>query len=303
MSPRTLAILALILSSTIWGAAAPIFKWSLENVPLFSFGFIRFAVATIILFVFVYKKLSIAKEDLMSVVRLGLWGVTLNVFFFLSGLKLTLAINASIMIATIPIFTLIAATIFFKEKLTRNIIISAAVAFLGITTIFAEQISQFGLSLNILGNILLMSASLSWLAYEIEGKKLFTKYSPTVLTFYTMLIGAHTFLPFALVEFFQNPAWPQHLEFKGYFGLVYGAVLSSALAYFLWQWGLSKLPISEAGLFLYLNPIAGVAVAILLLGEQITAPFLVGGLLVFAGVVMAESGRLRHPLHQVSGKR
>jgi drug/metabolite transporter (DMT)-like permease len=56
---RKLAIIALIISNTIWGAASPIFKWSLQNVHPFTLAYLRFALAVFVLFPFVYKDLRL----------------------------------------------------------------------------------------------------------------------------------------------------------------------------------------------------------------------------------------------------
>lgn len=296
MRGRHLAILALICSTIIWGAAAPIFKWSLENIPLFSLAFLRFGIATFIILPFVFRKLAIDAGDWGKVLRIGLWGVTLNVFFFLAGLKFTLAINAAIITAVIPIFTMVAATVLLKEKITTNLIFSSMVALLGVVVLFGQSLFQQGISFHFFGNLLLMLSAWAWVGYEVDSKKLFAKYSPIVLTFYTFLVGAHTFLPFAVAEFLTNPTWPQHLEFKGLFGIAYGAVLSSAAAYFLWQWGLSKISATEASLFFHLNPISGILVSVILLGEQLTIPFIIGSLLIFSAVAVAEYPRYRRQL-------
>ena len=297
------AILSLILATTIWGAAAPIFKWSLENVPLFSLAFLRFGLASLILWPLVRKNLSIAQSDRWAVVRIGLLGVTLNVFFFLAGLKLTLAINAAIITATIPIFTMAAAALYLREKLTWHIIFGALLTSLGILVIFAQNLLTFGISAHVAGDVLLLLAAWSWVGYEITSKKLLPRYSPLTLTFYSFVIGAITFLPFALGEYATNPLWPQLLTFRGYFGIIYGAVFSSAAAYFLWEWGLSKLPASESSLFFHLNPIAGVLVAVPLLGESMTVPFAIGAALVFSGVFLAEWHNRRSPTNLLQDRK
>src|SRR3989338_6900538 len=88
------AILALILANIIWGAASPIFKFSLQNIPPFTLAFIRFYGASLILLVMTYPYLKIERKDWLKMVLLSFFGVTFNISFFFLGLKLAPSINA-----------------------------------------------------------------------------------------------------------------------------------------------------------------------------------------------------------------
>src|SRR3989338_4070405 len=97
---------AFLLTSSaaiIWGATAPIMKLALTEVPIFSLAFIRIACAVT--------------------------GVSLNLAFFFWGLKLTQAINASFLIASVPIFTILAAHFYLKEKFNSRLILTSLIAF------------------------------------------------------------------------------------------------------------------------------------------------------------------------------
>src|SRR3990167_3659788 len=93
------AILFLILANIIWGAAFPIYKWSLEELPPFTFVFIRFFLGALIILPFVIKKLKIAREDYRNLIILSICSVTLQIPLLFLGLKLTPSINAPIIIA------------------------------------------------------------------------------------------------------------------------------------------------------------------------------------------------------------
>ncbi|OGD95666.1 hypothetical protein A3F02_02930 [Candidatus Curtissbacteria bacterium RIFCSPHIGHO2_12_FULL_38_9b] len=290
------AFFFLIVSALIWGANAPIMKWALENIPLFSLAFLRFAIASLIALPFVYKKLKIQTKDWPKMILASFLAVNPHIPLFLWGLKFTFAINAAFIIATVPILTIFAANLFLKEKLTAKLFSAAAVAIVGLTFIIGPPIFKLGPK-HLLGSILIFSGTLTWIGYEILSKKLFKVYKPQTITYHTIWIGTLTLFPFFLYELFQNPGWIGTIDHRGIMGIFYGAIMSSSIAYFMWQWGLSKLPVSEAGFFLYLDPISAVFFAIVLLGEKITFLYIIGAIFILFSVIFAEHHRKSHPFH------
>lgn len=170
---------------------------------------------------------------------------------------------------------------------------------IGVLSIIGEPLLTEGFSLSFIGNVLLLLATLLWALYTLESKELFAHYSPMTVTFYSFFIGGLFFLPFVLLEYAHNPFWMLDLDIRGIVGILFGVFLSSSLAYFLLQWGLSRMKLSEIGVFIYLDPIVTTLVAVPLLGERLTPLFLLGALLVFFGIYVAERRIAYHPLHKL----
>lgn len=284
-------IIALALASMFWGATGPIMKLSLVSVPLFSLAFLRFSLASILMFPLVAKNLSIKKSDLLTLLLCAMLGITLHIPFFFAGLKLTTALNAGIIVASLPLFTLIAAHVFLREKISSKLIGSAVLGTLGISIIIGKDISHNGFSLSPLGDFLILLSTISFVGFEILSKKLFKTYHPLLITFYCMVIGAGTFLPGTIYESYAQSGWYNNLSGGAIGGIFYGILFSSFGAYALWQWGLSKNPASRVGFFFHLDPVVSTVVAVILLSETITLPFVIGSLLIFAALFWAE-GRI-----------
>ncbi len=134
-------------ASLIWGATAPIMKFTLTSVPIFSLAFIRFGIAALLLFPFVLNKLFIKKGDWPILVFSALCCVTFNIGFFFLGLKLTTALNAGIIIASTPLFTILFARLFLKEKIAQNLIFGAAFGLIGIGIIISKDFFANGFNL------------------------------------------------------------------------------------------------------------------------------------------------------------
>ncbi len=251
--------------------------------------------ASLLLLPFVYKQLKVKKEDWGNVFLAAFFGTNLNLAFFFFGLKHTQAINASVLLATAPVFTLAFAHYFLKEKFSLKLVFGSFLSLAG--TIIIVGIPAFHLSLlSTLGNIALIASSLAWVGHEIYAKKILKKYNPLVISFYTMAIGAVIFSPVATSELLTSPAWYSHISASGFFGLLYGIIFASFIAYSLWQKGLAVLPASEASLIFYLLPLFGIIFSIILLHEKWNPTLIVGSSVILLGIILAEYHRKTHPL-------
>lgn len=295
---RNKAIIYLTVASLLWGATAPIMKLTLNQVPMFSLIVIRMTVAAIIMYFLFGQSLKVSPKDIKEFFFAAIFGVTLNLSLFFMGLKLTHAINASFLVATVPVFTLIAAHFALREKFTSRLVVSSLLALIGVAIIIGRPDGTLTLK-NLLGNILLLLATASWVVHEIVSKKLLKKYPGETVAFVAMAIGGLIFLPLALWETLANPTWIQTLSSQSILGILYGIGFSSLLAYWSWQKGLSLLPAGEASFFFYLDPVSGATLSIILLGEKITPALVSGGVLILSAVILAEHKRRAHPLHRV----
>ena len=88
-----IAILCLVAANIIWGASYPIYKWSLSNVPPFTFAFLRFFLASFILLPFVKNSLYVKQQDLKSLFTLSFFGITFGISMMFLGLEFTHRIN------------------------------------------------------------------------------------------------------------------------------------------------------------------------------------------------------------------
>lgn len=291
------AIILVLIATLLWGGTPPIMKLTLQEVPTFSLAFIRMSIASIILGTLLYRKLKVKKEDIPQFIKAAITGTSLNLTFFFFGLKLAPAINAALLVGSVPIFTILAAHVFLKEKMSLKLIAASTVAFIGVVVIIGKPETNTS-PLLIIGNILLLLSSLAWVFHEIVAKKLLKVYDGGTVAFYTTAIGALTFLPMTIFEFAKDPTWINNVSTKGYAGILYGIIFASCIAYWAWQKGLSKLGAGQASFFFYLDPISGAILSIVLLGEKLTTSLIIGGILIALGVILAEAHRKNHPLHK-----
>ena len=294
-------ILALIIANIIWGAASPIFKYALQNIPPFTLAFIRFFFAGIILLPFI-KNLSIklSGKEWAELVLGAIFGISINITFFFWGLQRSESINAPIIASSGPVFLYFLSVLFLKEKPQLKVFSGMIIALIGVFLIILAPIlfdgKTFALG-ELQGNLFFVLATIGAILHPLLQKNVITKVGVFKVSVLSFFIGATTFFPFMLKE---SQIWSiNQLNIQGWTGILFGVFLSSALAYSLFTYGISKIKMQEVGLFTYIDPIIAVLIAIPLLYEYPTIHFFIGSLLVFGGIYLAE-GRIHwHPLNKL----
>lgn len=297
-------LLALFIANIIWGGASPVFKFALENIPPFTLAFIRFFFASFLFlpFVFAYRK-QLNMKNFLEILITSFFGITLNISAFFLGLQRTDSINAPIIASAGPVFIFVLSVLFLKERASKRIFGGMVFALVGVLIIILSPIFLEGKAYalgEIIGNLLFVLAMLGAVFNTILNKDVLKRVHPILLTYIGFIFGALTFLPFMLMEL---QTWSfRSLNSQGWLGILYGVFLSSALAYFLFNYGMSKINAQEVGLFTYIDPIAAVIIAIPLLGEYPNIYFIAGSILVFSGLYLAE-GKLPWHYHLKSMMR
>lgn len=283
-------------------------KVTLQEFPPMSLAFLRFAFASLLIapfFLTETKKVKISKKDLPKLIGVGIFVITLNITFFFEGISRTTVINASALTMIIPILSVFLSWIFLREKIFLINLLGIVTGGLGALIIIQIPEIIFGnfTPKELLGNTLLILASTSWVLGSIISREMLKKYSSLVVTSIAFLVGVVTFFLPAAKEYIQNPEWPKLISMLGLLGLTFMTLLSSISAYFLFEWGLAKTSVNRAHLFQYIEPFVAAFLAILILGEQLTTPFILGAILIAAGVylgtVSKESHHKAHKTHRI----
>lgn len=304
---KPLPYLALLIAHIIWGANFVVAKVTLQEFPPMSLAFLRFALASLFLapfFLAERKKVKIQKEDLPKLIAVGILIITLNIAFFFEGIKRTTAIDASVLILTIPILSVLLGWWFLKEKVYLINLMGIILGFVGALVVVGlpKLLTGTASPQAMLGNFLIILASICWVIGAIFSKQVLTKYSTLVVTAIAFMVSTLVMLIPAALEYIQNPAWPSQITILGLLGLTYMTLLSSISAYFLFEWGLSKTSVTSADLFHYIEPFVAAGLAVPILGERISSSFLVGGVLIALGAYLGTLSKKifhHHKAHRV----
>lgn len=305
ISPRkSWPFLAIITAHLIWGANFAVAKLTIQEFPPMSLAFIRFALATILLTPFLLadrEKTKISRKDLPALLTIGVLMVTLNIAFFYAGLARTTVTTASVLTMIIPILSVAAGWWFLKEKVYVANVLGIILGLAGAIMVVRLPLFFLGTQLEpqaLLGNFLIILASISWVAGAIISKKMSSRYSTLTITAVCFMVGVLTFLIPAVSEYLQNPDWPSKVTYLGILGLLYITLMASISAYFLFEWGLSKLGVIKADIFQYIEPAIATLLGVLILNESLQFAFIFGAILIALGAYWTTVGKAEHKHHK-----
>ena len=230
------------------------------------------------------KFTPIQKKDIGPLFLLGFLGIVVYHLGLNYGEVHLSASAASLIIATIPIFTVIFATILLKEKVTKKIAIGVPLSLTGVVIISltVSHGNPFEVAYLAAAVAVLISAFVG-AGYTIAGKKLLQRYSALSLTVYAMLFGCIGLLPFLSSSLFAEMAT---LSLRGWSAVLFLALLPTVVGYVLWYVALEVKSASEISVFLYFIPVLSTIISAVLFGEQITWFFILGGAMVIGGLLV-----------------
>lgn len=280
---KPLGIPAVIFSVIVWGISFVSTKVVLAELPPVTIAFLRQFVALVPLLIlnFIKKEsLRIDKKEIMPFIFATFFGIVLYFVFENSGLTMTSASNASMLVSAIPIFVLLAESIVLKEKLALSSLICIIASIFGVYfVVFEDGLPDFS-SKSFLGNLLVFGAMVSWIIYTFISNKLGKRYSSLKMTTIQTLTSIPLFLPFVFSEF---KAWrmPSQLSI---FNLLFLGIFCSALAYVFYLYGIKTLgPVLPSAL-LNLIPVVTIFTGMIFLDEKLSVYQLIGTALIISSL-------------------
>lgn len=281
---RATALLAVWGTVLFWGLSFVSSKAILNTgMPPMTMVAIRFVVATIVLNVIARRvdpAVRLRKKDLLPLALSGLFGLTVYFFFEARGIKLTSASHASLIIAAIPVFTVIAEAVFYRTRISWLAAAGIGISVAGVAFLVWRPGEKLATG-SLVGDLFMLGACLSWVVYILLSKNLHKRLSEIAITAYQSLFGTLFMLPLALLERSQ---WVPITLVSG-LNLAYLALFCSALSNFLYVYALSRLGPIVISPYVNLIPVVSVLGGVLILGEKLAWGQVVGGVLIIAGVL------------------
>jgi drug/metabolite transporter (DMT)-like permease len=271
--------------------AYPVAKFGLAEIEPFTFAFYRFILASTVLLILVSLRkydLPIERRDYPRILLLGVLIVPLNQTLFLLGQSLTAAGHGAFLFSITPTIIFILALLHLREKYTHRRLAGVVAALIGVAMIMlSADIEVRGQYL--LGDLIILIAVVAWAYYTIIGKPLVRKYGALRLTAYALASGSALYFPFGLYHALRFDY--SGVTIAAWGSVAYMAIGLSFVVYVLWYWVLKYMEASRIAIFHNVQPIFATVVSALWLGEQLTGTFVIGGLIILTGVLIAESKR------------
>lgn len=288
---KVLTYIASIFAITLWGMS---YIWTDKlialNIPIFYFVFVRILMAGLVLFLFntAYGRIKrIQRQDLPKFMLLAFFEPFIYFICETFGLKLTGSPTLSAMvIATIPIFSIGAGIIFFKEKVNFINIIGILFSLVGIVMVAMAK-GSLGEHF-IWGVVLLLVAVISEVGHASITKSLAGNYSSQIIVMYQFLIGAIYLFPLFIWKGIDGFNVEVYFSAEVWYPLICLAILCSSLAFSLWVSTIKNLGVAKSSIFSALIPVAAAIIAWVLGHEYLNSRQWIGILVSTAGVILSQ---------------
>lgn len=292
-----------VLSMLFWGMSFVWFKIVVKWYEPVTIIFLRLVISGVLMMVFMSAMHSWQTVKRRHLKYFFLLSFTQPLCYFLGesfGLKMVSSTMASVIIATIPLFSTIAAFYMVHEKITFRVISGIVFSFAGIFLMLFN--ADFSLNAAPIGIFLLFVAVFSAVAYSVIIRKIPQEYNPVTIIAYQNLIGAAYFLPLFLIFDFQHfiSITPSR---QAILAMLQLAFFASTLAYVFYIIAIKGIGVIRANVFANLIPVFTGIFSYFILREQFNALKIIGMLLVMCGVIVSQSQKIAHFIRSSNKKK
>ncbi|MCQ2216596.1 MAG: DMT family transporter [Bacteroidales bacterium] len=281
LSFHVLAIVIVIFWGTTFVSTKMLILAGLTPAVIFT---VRFIVAYLLILFISHKKMWCDSiKDELAMAGLGITGGSLYFLAENMALEYTTATNTSLIVCSCPLFASLFCAWFAHEHQSKTQWMGTILAFIGMAVVVLN--GRFVLNLNPVGDVLAFIACICWAIYSLLIKKVGHKYSSQLITRKVFAYGVLTIIPYFFFRSNEIPAdFNVFLEPTVWGNLAFLSIVASFICYLLWTVCIHRLGTIEATNYVYLNPMATIVAASIVLGEVITVWFILGSSLILLGL-------------------
>ena len=283
------ADLGLVGLAVIWGLNFSVLKVVLRELDPLALNALRFPLAAAALWLLargVGPGPELARADLRRLVLLGVLGHVVYQLCFIFAIDWTLAGNASLLLATTPVWTMILSASAGHERPVPVAMLGIAVTLGGMVLVIMGSGEVVGLgSQTLRGDLLMIVAAMLWSFFTVAGRGPVARYGALRVTAWTLWIGTPLLVLMGLPSLLVTDL--RSVTPGTWVGVAYAGVLSISVAYVLWYRGVRRLGNNRTAVYSNLVPVAALLTAWLWLGEVPTPLQGVGAAVVLLGLTLA----------------
>ncbi len=292
--------IALLFVQLMFGVA-PIFgKIALEFFPSYSIVGFRVAGGAIAFYILQRMRGNLKLDKPIHYLYFAifaLFGIVVNQLLFFQGLALTTATNTSLLAALIPVMAVLVSALVGNDTLGWRKLAGIFVAGAGVVYLIDPRNASFS-STTTQGDILILLNSLSYATYLALSKKLISHYGALKSIAWLFIFASFINIPVGL--YFLQDVDLAAVPVSAWIALAAVVLFPTILAYYFNTWALARVEPSTVAVYIYLQPLIGATLAILILGEPFSYRLIVAMLLIFCGVFLVTRRRVTNRSNHVS---
>ena len=283
---------ALLGLALIWGINFSVIKVALEELQPLAFNALRFPLASLVLLALMALsgRLKLpARRDWPRIALLGVLGNVAYQLFFIFGIDRTTAGNASLLLATTPIWTLLLSVLSGHER-PSAIVWAGVMGTAGGMSLVVGGGSVLELGPGTwTGDALMIGSAILWSVYTVGARDLIHRYGSLETTAWTLWVGTLGLVALGIPSLASTPL--RELSGVTWIGVVYAGTLAISVAYAIWYRGVGRLGNARTAAYSNLVPVVALGTAWLWLGERPSTLQMVGALVILVGLSLARLGR------------
>ena len=299
----------MILVVFSWGMAWAVGRILALGLPPMTGAWLRYVLTMVLFYLWFVGRalkgnevnwLPTGRQTWRTLTLIAITGVLGYQIFFMNGMRLTAAGDASLIITFNPIFTVLLAAPMLGQQISRKMFVGLFCGFIGVAVVTGwSPNTDIPFEDRILGDLMILLASLNWAMTTNNTKRMMEqrngeqKATTLEIVVWYSLIGTVLLTPLAAWETWQHGIPEPTLT--DWYAIIYLAAISTVLAYYWFAIGVEKLGATAASSYIFLMPVFGVLGGVILLEENIGWTLLLGFILIVIGVrvVQRESEALR----------
>jgi drug/metabolite transporter (DMT)-like permease len=275
-----------LAAAAIWGGMYVVSKVVLEVIPPFSLITLRLLLGALTLTVFLIprKQRLFEAGTFWGVFGVGVIGYGVSLGFQFMGTKMSTAANGALVTSATPAFVLPLAALILGERITARRVLAVAVSTAGVVAVVDPRVAQLNAEL-FWGNLALVAAAVTWALYSVLIRLVSRGGDVLSISLIAFLGGLPIAIPGGLIEARTIGIGP--ISPAVVLGVLFLGIVATAFAMYLWNTAFALVEASRISLTFFAQPLVGGVLGWLLLGEPISGLFLLGGLLIAAGLLVA----------------
>ena len=263
----------------LWGLGFFFGKIALRELSVPSMVLYRFLFAAVAMLPFVPRtRVRFSGRDWLTLSLGALFGIPIQFLVEFYGLAHTTLAHASLMVGTMPVILAVGASVFLHERLDRVGWMALAGSSAGAGLIALSHSSSTAGEATVLGDGLVILAMLVALVWVLTNRRLMDRHSPAAVSSYGLLLGVAMLV--VIVVGFRGLPPVRHVSPGVWMSLLGSGALCTTATTLLWNWGMMRVPASQAGVLLNLEPMIGSVLSVWVFGERLGWTAWVGAALI-----------------------
>jgi len=279
----------MVLMVAIWGFNFPVVKYATRLMPPLAFNAVRISLAAIVLLAFAHSTVRVrpSRRQVLSLLALGVLGNGIYQMVFVGSVVNTDVGVAALLLASSPAFIALLSRAAGLGEISSRCALGIALSLAGVALIALTSRTAVDGTSSLEGNLLAVLAAVIWAVYVVLQARYVNDVEDTAVAAFTLAGGAIPLLLFGFPSMVAThwSALPRDV----WLGILWGGVISLALASVFWYRGVRILGATRTGIYLHLEPVFALIAAWIWMHEHPTPLQGVGAVTILAGVTLTHT--------------